>query len=208
MTSCFTNKKVSGKLKRYYYYRCTSTLRQDWQSCSIKQVSAERLENFCLENLERISLDKNYIENLVFKLNHSSNPELKNSAIPHRAGYELTQGCSKFSPETISNTLKFFLSGLAKRKGIEKNLWTRNFIEKIIYAKEYMKFSLFYRENWGNPAAENSPVGSGAAEPSRQRRARENTISPKNSEFVSYSLAPRAGLEPATHSLRLSQCFH
>ena len=198
MTSCFTNKKANGKLKRYYYYRCTSTLRQDWQACSVKQVSAERLENYALENLERISLDKNYIENLVFKLNHSSNPELKNSAIPHRAGYELTQGCSKFSPETISNTLKFFLSGLAKRKGIEKNLWTRNFIEKIIYAKEYMKFSLFYRENWENLAAENSPACQQAGGASARSADWENLISSKKSQFVSYSIAPRTGLEPAT----------
>jgi len=90
MTSCFTNKKDNGKLKRYYYYRCTSTLQQDWQACSVKQVSAERLENYALENLERISLDKNYLENLVFKFNHSSNPELKNSVIPRQVGYELT----------------------------------------------------------------------------------------------------------------------
>ena len=198
MTSCFTNKRDNEKLKRYYYYRCTSTLRQDWQTCSVKQVSAERLENYALENLERISLDKNYLENLVFKFNHSSNPELKNSVIPRQTGYELTQPCSKFSPETISNALKFFLSTLAKKKGIEKNLWAKKFIEKIIYSKECVKFSLFYRENWGNPAAENSPVGSGAAEPSRQRRARENTISPKNSEFVLYSIAPRVGFEPTT----------
>jgi len=198
MTSCFTNKKANGKLKRYYYYRCTSTLRQDWQACSVKQVSAERLENYALENLERISLDKNYIENLVFKLNHSSNPELKNSAIPHRAGYELTQGCSKFSPETISNTLKFFLSGLAKRKGIEKNLWTRNFIEKIIYAKEYMKFSLFYRENWENLAAENSPACQQAGGASARSADWENLISSKKSQFVSYSIAPRVGFEPTT----------
>ena len=204
MTSCFTNKKANGKLKRYYYYRCTSTLRQDWQACSAKQVSAERLENYALENLERISLDKNYIENLVFKLNHSSNPELKNSAIPHRAGYELTQGCSKFSPETISNTLKFFLSGLAKRKGIEKNLWTRNFIEKIIYAKEYMKFSLFYRENWENLAAENSPACRQAGGASARGADWENLISSKNSEFVPYSLAPEVGFEPTTNSLHLS----
>jgi site-specific DNA recombinase len=46
MTSCFTNKRKNGKLTRYYYYRCTSTMKHDWQSCPVKQVSAERLENF------------------------------------------------------------------------------------------------------------------------------------------------------------------
>ncbi|MBC7333746.1 MAG: recombinase zinc beta ribbon domain-containing protein [Actinobacteria bacterium] len=72
MTPCFTNKRKEGKLKRYYYYRCTSTLKRDWESCSTKQVNAERLERYILESLERISLDRNYIENLVFRLNHDS----------------------------------------------------------------------------------------------------------------------------------------
>src|SRR3990172_10537127 len=94
MTSCFTNKYIAGKLNRYYYYRCTATMKQDWQACSVKQVSAERLEDFCLENLERISVDKNYIENLVFRLN-------SDIQAGHRAGYELTDGCSKFSIESI-----------------------------------------------------------------------------------------------------------
>ncbi len=108
MTSCFTNKRTNGKLTRYYYYRCTSTMKQDWQSCSVKQVSAERLENFCLENLERISVDKNYIENLVFRLNNDFQS-------PRRAGYELTEACSKFlqfSADKIADTLNFFISAL------------------------------------------------------------------------------------------------
>ena len=198
MTSCFTNKKDGGRLKRYYYYRCTSTLQQDWQACPVKQVSAERLENFALENLERIFLDKNYLENLVFRISHSSNPKLENSEIPRRAGYEPTESCSKFSPETISNTLKFFFSGLAKRKGIEKNLWTKNFIEKIIYSKEYIKFSLFYRENWENLASEKSPVPPKRDGASTQKTERGNPISPKNNEFVFNSSAPRVGFEPTT----------
>jgi len=207
MTSCFTNKRGGGKLKRYYYYRCTSTFQQDWQTCSVKQVSAERLENFALENLERISVDKNYLENLVFRINHSSNPELENSEIPHRAGYELTQSCSKFSPEVISNTLKFFLSGLAKKKGIEKNLWVKNFIEKIIYSKEYIKFSLFYRENWENLAAENSPALPKQGGASRRRQERENLISPKNSQFETYSMAPDS-VRPRTFSIVLPNLIH
>jgi DNA invertase Pin-like site-specific DNA recombinase len=124
MTACFTNKKSKGKLKRYYYYRCTSTLSQDWQSCPVKQVSAERLENFCLENLERISFDKNYIENLVFRLN-------ADFQVRHGAGYELTEECFKFSAETIFKTLKFFLSDIKKSKGIERNLIAKKFLEKI-----------------------------------------------------------------------------
>ncbi|KKS93989.1 MAG: Resolvase-like protein, partial [Parcubacteria group bacterium GW2011_GWA2_43_13] len=124
MTSCFTNKYIAGKLNRYYYYRCTATMKQDWQACSVKQVSAERLEDFCLENLERISVDKNYVDNLVFRLNNDEQAG-------YRAGYELTDGCSKFSTENLSDTLKFFLAGLKTTKGIERNLFTKRFLSNI-----------------------------------------------------------------------------
>ena len=182
MTSCFTNKRDNGKLKRYYYYRCTSTLRQDWQSCPVKQVSAERLENFCLENLERISVDKNYIENLVFRLNNDFQS-------PRRVGYELTGECSKFSIETISNTLKFFLSELKTKKGIERNLLAKKFLSNILYSPENIKIRFISRQNpqdFGGPKSPAPPkAGLG-----------EQTSSSENFEFVSSNFAPNAGKNP------------
>jgi len=59
-----------GELKRYYYYRFTSTFKRDWDACSTRQVNATRLEDYELDNLNRISLYNNYIENLTFRLNH------------------------------------------------------------------------------------------------------------------------------------------
>jgi len=70
MTPCYTNKRKGRKLKRYYYYRCTDTFHREWGSCSTRQVSANRLESYIFENLERISLDKQYIDSLIFSLNH------------------------------------------------------------------------------------------------------------------------------------------
>ena len=175
MTSCFTNKKDNGKLKRYYYYRCTSTLREDWQSCLVKQVSAERLENFCLENLERISVDKNYIENLVFRLNNDLQ-------IPHQTGYELKESCSKFSVENISDTLKFFLSGLKIKKGIERNLLAKRFLEKILYSPESIKIRFISRQNPQDFGGSKSPALS-------ERGRGEQTRSSKNFEFVSLKTA-------------------
>jgi len=153
MSACFTNKHRNGKLKRYYYYRCTCVNKKGWQACSTKEVSAERIENYILENLERISVDKNYVENLVFKLNHSLkglSPDLKNSGSPVRDGLEPSQVCSefsKFSTETIVSILKSFLSALADKKGIERNLLIRRGVKEIIYSKENIKITLFYSEN-------------------------------------------------------------
>ena len=184
MTSFFSNKHRNGEFKRrYYYYRCTATTKFDWQSCSVKQVSAERLENFCLENLERISVDKSYIDNLVFRLNNDEQAG-------HRAGYELTDGCSKFSTENLSDTLKFFLSSLKTTKGIEKNLFAKRFLSNILYSPESIKISLFASQNlqdFGelkNPA----PQLRGGAEQSLSKN--ENPTFSENRKFASYSLAP------------------
>jgi len=184
MTSCFTNKRTNGKLTRYYYYRCTSTMKQDWQACSVKQVSAERLENFCLENLERISVDKNYIENLVFRLNNDFQT-------PRRAGYELTEAYSKFpqfSAEKIADTLIFFISALKNSKGIERNLLAKRFLEKIAYSPESIKIRFISRQSEGVALAERSPAPPLAG-------LGERTLSSSKSEFVSSFLAPRVGFE-------------
>ena len=189
MSPCFTNKYSKGKLERYYYYRCNSTHHKDWQSCPIKQVSADRLENYILENLDRISIDKDYIENLVFRLNHASNT-------PRRIGYEPSGSCSKFSPEGISSTLKSFLSLLAKKKGVERNLLAKNFFEKIIYSKENIKISLFYTEILKNFAAQKSPALRQQGGASRRSRDWGNLISAKNSQFVADNFAAGLGFEP------------
>ena len=149
MSAFFTNKHRNGKLKRYYYYRCTSTNKKGWQACSTRQVSADRLERYILENLERISVDKDYIENLVFKLNHS----LKTSGPPVGDGIKPSQACSKFSKfdsETIVSILKYFLLFLSQRRGVERNLLAKKFIKEIIYSKENIKIALFYSENSRN----------------------------------------------------------
>ena len=187
MTSCFTNKYIAGKLNRYYYYRCTATMKQDWQACSVRQVSAERIENFCLENLERISVDKNYIENLVFRLNNDEQAG-------HRAGYELTDGCSKFSAENISDTLKFFINGLKTTKGIERNLFAKKFLSNIFYSPESIKIRFISRQSDGEAVAKASP-----APP--QAGLGERTLSSSKNEFVSSLLAPRTGFEPVTYRL-------
>jgi hypothetical protein len=175
MTSCFTNKYTNDKLSRYYYYRCTSTMKQDWQACSVKQVSAERLENFCLENLERISVDKNYIENLVFRLNNDSEAG-------HGSGYEPTEACFKFSVGSISNTLKFFLAGLKTIKGIERNLLAKRFLSNIFYSPENIKIRFISRQNpqdFGGPKSP-APPSAGLG---------EKSSSSENFEFVSSKIA-------------------
>jgi len=142
MTPCHTNKKKQNRLKRYYYYRCTKTFKKEWNSCDIRQVNADRLEDHIFKSLERISVDKHYIDSLIFKLN--------NSQAGDRIGLEPLQTCSeslKISAEIFEQTLRLFVKGLFERKGIEKNLWAKKFIKSIVYCKEEIAVSFYYKSS-------------------------------------------------------------
>jgi len=139
MTPCYTNKWKRGKLKRYYYYRCTKTTKRDWNACRTRQVSANRLENYIFENLERISVDRYYVDSLFFML--------KNGQPDDRVGLEPWQVCpgpSKISGEIFAQTLQLFLKTFSQKRGIEKNLWAKTFIKNIIYSKENVQINLYY----------------------------------------------------------------
>jgi len=138
MTPCYTNKWRQGKLKRYYYYRCTKTTKRDWNACRTRQVSANRLEDYIFKNLERISLDRYYVDSLFFML--------KNGQSGDRIGLEPSQvrpESSKISGEIFVQTLQLFLKTLPQKRGIEKNLWAKKFIKNIIYSKENIQINLY-----------------------------------------------------------------
>jgi len=203
MTASFTNKYRNKKLQRYYYYRCTSTLKHDWQACSVKMVSAERMENFVLENLERISLDQSYIENLVFRINHDLNS-------PHRTGHEPTQLCSKFSQfsaDKIANTLKNFLSEIKTKKGIERNLLAKRFFSKILYSPENIKISFVYCQNPQGFDGLKSPSPPKAGWDNDQIPERENSILVNENKFETECTA--AGTKPPrTFTIILPNLIH
>lgn len=112
--------------------RCTSTQKHEWDTCPVKQVSADRLENFCIENLERISVDSTYLENLAYRLNNDV------SKRPGR-GLEVTGALSPFSEisaDNLEKILNLFITGIKKTKGIDRNLLAKRSLEKIMYAPD------------------------------------------------------------------------
>ena len=138
MTPCHTNKNKKRKIQRYYYYRCTSTFKRDWNNCETRQVNANRLEDYILKNLDRISRDKHCIDSLIFRLKYTPAGD--------RIGLEPSQSCSesaKILPEIFAQTLQRFVKILPQKKGIEKNLWAKKFIKKIDYSKEEIAVILY-----------------------------------------------------------------
>jgi hypothetical protein len=120
--------------------------------------------------------------------------------IPHQAGYELTDSCSKFSVEIISDTLKFFLSELKIRKGIERNLLVKRFLSDILYSPENIKISFISRQNLADFDGQNSPA------PLEAGRGEQSSL-PENFEFVSSKNAAELKLNQ-TFTIILPNLIH
>ena len=181
MSPHYVNKPKGRKLERYYYYRCSKTKHNGWHSCSTKEVSANRLEHYILDNLERISLDKQYLENLIFRLNNQESGVLrcaqdkKRTNLPgsstnpgnfghsgYRSGVELPAPPPKITPEIFGENLAAFLKFLPK-KGIEKSLWVKKFIPEIIYSPAEIRLKINCFQDFARPPAGDSENKNGEA---------------------------------------------
>ena len=141
-----------------------------------------------MENLERIAVDKSYIENLVFRLNNDFQTR-------YGAGYEPTEACSKFSQfssEKIANTLtlNFFITALKNSKGIERNLLAKRFIEKIAYSSESIKISVFASQNPADFGGEICPAPQLRDGAEQSLSKNENPTFLENQKFAMLSMAP------------------
>jgi hypothetical protein len=149
MTPTYTNKKAEHGRKRYFYYRCTSTLKRDWQACTTRQVNADRLEKFILENLERVSKDEPYIENLCFRLNHNPEELVRNSPIKNRVsgdrgGLELRRDLLKIDPKELIFQLQNFTQSLNSLARSEQPILIKNQIQSVKYSKKSLRVNFYY----------------------------------------------------------------
>ncbi|MFC1511541.1 recombinase family protein [Candidatus Margulisiibacteriota bacterium] len=135
MTSCFTNKIRKKQRKRYFFYQCVSTKKSGWNACSIRQVSAKRLELSIVESLERIAKDPFYLESLSFKL--------ENQRSGGRQGYELCLSKPDFSPQSLKPCLQNIVRIASSKGGLNKELAIKKHIKNIIYSKEAIEIKLY-----------------------------------------------------------------
>ena len=184
MTSSHTNK---GNMRRYYYYRCTKTFKQDWRACSTRQVNANRLEDFIIDNIKRISVDRHYIDSLIFKLN------FEGSCV--RQGLEPTELCS----ETVQKNLKEFVNYIEKANKIEQALIMRKYIKDILYSKESIQINMLCspevidRQSIKNPAPLLNVQACGwvgaAASPTGQENflaQKQKGVTPRSNSFIKH----------------------
>jgi len=126
MTNTYTNKKE----KRYYYYKCYKVMREGRKVCSTKEVNAEKLERFLIENLGRIAQDSHYIESLTFKILHNSGG---------RSGLEPMEVSSKKLATRVSQVLMDFKNKIEKATQVEKCLLFERTISRINFSKESLE---------------------------------------------------------------------
>ena len=151
MTPTYTKKRKNGRPLRYLYYRCTSTLKKEWSSCSTKMVSAERLDATVLDAIERLAMDKQYVENLVFRLNSSLPQEpccdgLRNvgdlGVSGGHQGYELSGRRVLVSPERVTQDLTELARSCARTRGVERNASVKKHVSRIRYSRERIQVQL------------------------------------------------------------------
>ena len=85
--------------------------------------------------------------------------KLNNDRLDDRTGCELGAKIQQIGPDQVEQTLKFFLKGIAERKGLEKNLWGKKFIHKIIYSKDQIELTLCCSKTSSARAFEALPSG-------------------------------------------------
>jgi site-specific DNA recombinase len=189
MTPCHTNKKKNKSTKRYYYYRCTNTFKKDWNNCQTRQINSNRLDQYILDNLERISLDRQYLESLCFSLNHGrasgriglpqnfEKPPVFRPSGDH-VGLELSGDTPTISAEIVAQTLALGVKSLSESRGIGRNILAKKYIESIKYCKESIQINLFYPEKI-SPAEKEKP-----SDKIRGSLAKKNTGSPRATLFI------------------------
>ena len=123
--------------RRYHYYRCANLTHKGWDTCSTRQINAERFHDMLYKNLLRISMDEDYLKNLVFVHNSQTRT-------PHGPGLEpgLLEG--GLTPEKAAETLTEFLNICARRTGMERILAIRQRLAGINYSKKTTSVEFFY----------------------------------------------------------------
>ena len=205
MSAVFSNKIRKGERIRYFYYRCSVVCKRDNSFCGTRQVSADRLDAFVIENLDAISKNQQYLESLIFVLNHQPQGSQK--------GIEPEGVTSGYTVERVRETLKNITNVSKLKTKIEKEIIIKKHIKNIIYSKEAIEVNLLYSD-YGEPG-DGSPSPFGLRRKNRHNKStsaaffwtaakkcrrplfnNEKTANIKNSTVRFNNLVAPRGIEP------------
>ncbi|MBL0349519.1 MAG: recombinase family protein [Elusimicrobia bacterium] len=194
MTVAFTNKVTKrGQGRKYYYYRCSTIGHKGWNSCATKQIGADRFHETIQRNIHRISMDPDYLENLLFKV------KIQTQSVDS-AGYEPSRQEEGLTVQNVQNHLQGFLRICARKPGIEKSLGVRGHIQQIRYSKK--RVCVDFRigrppvgelQNGVTPAAATLPAAPPACPPALKRKE-SNRLS-QSDPFPSFDAYVNGGVD-------------
>ena len=200
MSAVFSNKVKNNKRTKYFYYRCSIIEKRDRSFCNIRQVSADRLDRFIIDNLDKISKNKQYLDSLIYLLNHNGNPNL--SGVEPDGSYLL------ITTERVQEILKYIIGASKLRSKTEKRVIIKRHIEKVIYSKETIEVKILYSDSVDaasgplrDPAAEDQFSLEGKDAATSRHLSAPQSRRPLAMVRGKSKMGPR-GLEPRT--LRLS----
>ncbi len=139
MVSIFSN-RIKGDLRvRYFYYSCSSIRVKDRSLCSIRQVSADRLDRYIIEYLQGLVTNQQYLDSLIFMLNNKHKDSLTEC--------EPDAPTLNYKAEILKKILERIIQASSLRNKYEKLAILKRHIEKVIYSKETIEVKILYSES-------------------------------------------------------------
>ena len=182
MTNSFTNKIK----RRYYYYKCVKVVKEGKGACSVKEVNAEKLESFLIENLSRIADDKQYIENLAFRLAYKT---------PRRVGFELKEESFEKLITRVQQVLINFKNKMENSTQMEKCITFEKTIQKIRFSKDSLEVVISIKDTTNDEILNLSGLGLRHAA-ARIRGVHRTPAPPSALTSSNSNTSERLGFEP------------
>ena len=146
MTPCFANKPK----RRYYYYKCYKVIREGGHACGLKEVNAEKLETFLVDNLSRIAQDKQYTENLAFKIAYET---------PGVNRLEPTKAWVQNFSTRVSQVLMEFKNRVQNANQVEKCLIFEKTIKSVKFSRETLEVTISIEDHYCPVITQTTPTG-------------------------------------------------
>ncbi|MBK7575546.1 MAG: recombinase family protein [Elusimicrobia bacterium] len=137
MSASFIDKMNKSGPRRYFYYRCSSLSHKGWKACSTREINADRFSDMFYRDMLRVSMDPEYLKNLIFSRNYQTRPRTGVGFEPFHENGDLT-------PEKLQENLKAFVKAYARKTGIEKTLEVRRWIKKVEYSQKTISVEFVY----------------------------------------------------------------
>ena len=157
-----------------------------------RHVSADRLDSYIIDNLDKISKNRQYLESLIFTLNYRQDG--------CQTGVEPEGSTSSYTPEMLKEILQNIALVPKFKTKAEKEIVIKRHIKQVNYSKEAIEVVINYSdygaENLNGGSLPAAGVWAAANAGRRTQPQKQKTADSKKSTVRSYNLVALTGVEP------------